>query len=36
MSELTDSPYKRLSEKELFFKILDKHQAATTDKKKRK
>ena len=35
VSDVSESPYKRLSEKEVFFKILDKHQDALADKKKR-
>lgn len=35
ISDLTESPYKKLSEKQLFFKVLDKHQEAMSDKKKR-
>ena len=36
ITEMTESPYKKLSEKELMFKVLDKHQDAMNDKKKRK
>lgn len=35
ISDLSESPYKKLTEKELLFKILDKHQSAMMDKKKR-
>lgn len=35
ISDLSESPYKSMNEKELFFKILDKHQEAMSDRKKR-
>ncbi|CDW77560.1 UNKNOWN [Stylonychia lemnae] len=36
ISEQSDSPYKKLSEKRIMFKILDKHQQVLNNKKKRK
>jgi hypothetical protein len=35
ISELSESPYKKLTEKELLFKVLDKHQVTISDRKKR-
>ncbi|TNV79921.1 hypothetical protein FGO68_gene17360 [Halteria grandinella] len=35
ISDLTESPYKKLSEKELLFRVLDIHKDAMNDKKKR-
>ncbi len=35
MSDLSESPYKHLSEKKIIFKILDKHAMASVDRRKR-
>ena len=35
ISEISDSPYKSMSEKEILFKVLDKHSEAMKDRKKR-
>jgi hypothetical protein len=35
ISSISESPYKRMSEKEVIFKVFDKHNEAMRDRKKR-